>query len=361
MYGEEARMLAFSLPRSLRLLAAVSVLAPLVAAADCTPFGNAPRSLVPDGTVTTCFGGTMIGPWPDGDGTPRHACLWEPVFASAAKPLPLVVYLQPSLFTADTVPFGTNLLSFLNTANVSGDRTRPGFILLAPQGRATTHFYPEPDDQGTGWDNWYRQLDPSGGERVVGGMTYPQNVDAAAIDHFIAEEVATGKVDPTRIYVTGWSNGSAMGFLYALNRPQIAALAVYTAPNPFRAFNDPCPQTPVTRLPSGNAEIQLFNRRVPTYHLHNDCDIAGICPNGELLRSQLRRIRVRFTDVIIDAPMQRVRACLDACGTNPDADMDPNDNPLGFTLGTQNHTRWPSLWTQSLLDFFRRHPLRTRR
>ena len=330
------------------------------AAADgCNPFGNAPRSIVPDNTVTSCSGGTTIGPWADGDGTPRHACLYEPSFASAAKPLPLVVYLHPSLFTADTIPSATNLLSFRDSANVSGDPSRPGFILLAPQGRATTHYYPQPDDRGIGWDNWYRQLEPSGGARVVDGVTYPQNVDAATIDHFIAEEVATGKVDTRRIYVTGWSNGAAMGYLYALNRPQIAAAAVYTAPNPFRAFNDPCPQTPAT-LPTSDAQVQIFTRRAWTYHVHNDCDIAGICPNGELLRSQLRPLRVHFTDVIIDADMQRVRVCLDACGTNPDADMNPADNPLGFTVGSRNHTRWPSSWTQSMLNFFRKHRLRAR-
>jgi hypothetical protein len=332
-----------------------------IAAADgCNPFGNAPRSLVANNTVTTCAGGTTIGPWPDGDGTPRSACLYEPSSASTANPLPLVVYLHPSLFTADTIPFATNLLTLLSSANVSDDASRPGFILLAPEGRATTHFYPSPDDQGTGWDNWYRQLDPKGRTRVVQGVTYQQNVDAAAIDHFIAEEVATGKVDPRRIYVTGWSNGAAMGYLYGLNRQNVAALAVYSAPNPFQAFNDPCPQTPVTRAPRGDSQVRVFNRRVPTYHIHNNCDIAGICPNGELLRSELLPLRIPVTDVIIDSTQQRVQACLDACGTNPDGYMNPADDPLGFTLGTQNHTRWPSLWTQDMLDFFRQHPLRGR-
>ena len=328
------------------------------AAEGCGPFGNAPRALVPNTTITTCSAGTTIGPWLDGDGTPRYACLYEPASASAAKPLPLVVYLHPSLFTADTIPFATNLLAFRDSANVSGDPARPGFILLAPWGRATTHFYPEPDDQGTGWDNWYRQLEPSGGARVVAGTVYPQNVDAAAIDHFIAAEVATGKVDTKRIYVTGWSNGSAMGFLYALNRPQVAALAVYSAPNPFRAFDDPCPQTPVFGAPSSDAEVRLFNRRLPAYHIHNVCDIAGICPNGELLITQLVGVHAQVTDVIIDGSQVQVPMCDAGCGTNPDGDMNFADNPRGYTEGSQNHARWPSSWTESMLDFFRMHPLR---
>ncbi len=325
--------------------------------AQCSPFGNPPRPQVANTTLTSCFGGVTVGPWLDGDGTPRAACLYEPSSASAARPLPMVVYLHPSLFTADTIPFATNLLELRDTANVSGDPARPGFILLAPWGRATTHFYPSPDDQGTGWDNWYRQLDPSGGPRIAGGRLYPQNVDAATIDHFIAAEVATGKVDTNRIYVTGWSNGSAMAVLYALDRAQVAAAAVYTAPNPFQAFDDPCPQAPTFSAPKSAAEVRVFNRQLPLFHIHNDCDIAGICPNGEWLRAQVERLGLVVEDVIIDAAQQSVAACLDACGTNPDADMNPADNPLGFTVGTANHGRWPMLWTNEMLAFFRDHPL----
>jgi dienelactone hydrolase len=327
------------------------------AASTCSAFGNAPRAQVFNPDLTTCFGGVTVGPWLDGEGTLRNACLYEPASASPARPLPLVVYLHPSLFTADTIPFATNLLAYRDTADLTGDPARRGFILLAPQGRSTTHFYPAPDDQGTGWDNWYRQLDPSGGIRFANGRFYPQNVDAATIDHFIAAEVATGKVDTNRIYVTGWSNGSAMAVLYALNRPQIAAAAVYSAPNPFRAFDDPCPQTPTFTAPLSNAQVRVFNRRLPVYHVHNDCDIAGICPNGELLRTQLERLPLGVEDVIIDTAQQPVDACLAACGTAPDAYVNPADDPLGFTLGTANHGRWPLLWTEDMLDFFRAHPL----
>ncbi len=343
---------------SMVLLAAGAGSRSATAAGACGVFGDPPRPQVVNTTITTCAGGIAVGPWIDGDGTPRSACLYEPAFASPAQPLPLVVYLQPSLFTADTIPFATNLLELRDTADVSGDPARPGFILLAPEGRATTHFYPAPDDQGTGWDNWYRQLDPSGGPRIAGGRLYPQNVDAATIDHFIAAEVATGKVDTSRIYLTGWSNGSAMAVLYALNRPAIAAAAVYTAPNPFGAFDDPCPQTPTFSAARGTGEVRVFNRTLPVYHVHNDCDIAGICPNGELLRAQLEAIGIGVVDVVIDALQVPVDACLDACGTNPDADMDPSANPLGFTTGSANHVRWPMAWTADMLAFLRDHPLR---
>jgi len=49
------------------------------------------------------------------------------------------------------------------------------------------------------------------------------------------------------------------------------------------------------------------------------------------------------------------------CGSNPDADLAPGpSDPLGFTVGTQNHTRWPDQWTASMLDFFRQHRGRKR-
>jgi dienelactone hydrolase len=324
-------------------------------AQPCNPFGNAPRTMVANVAPTTCVGGVRVGPWTDGEGSPRHACLYAPPWASAARRLPLVVYLHPSLFTADTVPV-TNLLPLVGTADVSGDPARRGFILLAPEGRATTHFYPFPDDQGTGWDNWYRQLDPSGATAVVDGVAYPQNVDAAAIDHFVDAVVATGAVDTRRIYVTGWSNGAAMGYLYGLSRPSIAAVAVYSSPDPFRAFDDPCPQTPVVGTPAHDGEAQVWNLGVPTLHVHNDCDIAGICPNGVRLAASLLPLGVGVEDVIINALMLRVGACREACGTNPDGDLDPADNPLGYTVGTANHGRWPYAWTQRMLAFFRAHP-----
>ena len=345
---------------TLLLWCAAAVAIPDIAPAQCNPFGNAPRPMVADPTQLTCSGGTMMATWTDADGTTRRACLYEPASASQSNPLPLVVYLHPSLFTADTIPTATNLLDYLSTANVSNDPSRPGFILLAPEGRATQHFYPSPDDQGTGWDNWYRQVDSRGRDVTVGGVTYRQNVDSATIDHFIDEVIATGKVDTRRIYVIGWSNGSAMGFLYALNRRWVAAAAVYTGPNPFKAFNDPCSQDPVRHRPRSNGEVRVANPHLPIYHVHNACDIAGICPNGELLLSQLQVVHTRFTDVIIDGSQNQVSTCDPGCGTNPDANMNFQDNPRGFTEGTQNHTRWPDVWTQSMLDFLRQHRGRRR-
>src|SRR4051812_22238626 len=115
--------------KNLVFLLVVGILAGTAHADSCNPFGNTPRPLVPDVTPVTCAGGTMMASWGDSGGTSRRACLYEPASASAATPLPLIVYIHPSLFTADTLEApGMNLLSFQNTADLSGDPARPGFI-----------------------------------------------------------------------------------------------------------------------------------------------------------------------------------------------------------------------------------------
>jgi len=332
-------------------------------APNCSPFGNPPATVTadqyPGSKVPACYLGQRLGPWKDRDGYDRYACLYEPPSASSAAPLPLLVYIHPSLFPADTLETATDILEFQNVASLSADPDRAGFIVLAPQGRSTKHFYPSPDDQGLGWDNWYRQFDP-GGDTFVDGTVYPENVDAVTIDHFLDRELATGKVDTNRIYVTGWSNGAAMSYIYGLSRPSIAAIAVYSAPDPFHAFNDPCPQVAVADDPSNNGQIHIFNEGLPTMHVHNDCDIAGLCPNGERMATLLRGQGIIVDDLLINSLFLPVSSCLDVCGTNPNANADLAANPGGITLGSVNHTHWPQIWTPAMLEFLRAHPLDSR-
>ena len=327
---------------------------PDVAAPRCGPFGDPSAAVFPD-SAPSCGDGRLVGPWKDSDGTDRYACDYEPKTADASRKLPMVVFLHPSLFSARWIT-QTNLLEYQNSYSLSADQQNVGYIVLAPEGRNTTHYYPFPDNKGVGWDNWYRQLNP-GGDVKIGETTWRENADAAAIDHFIAARVAAGGVDANRIYVTGWSNGAAMGILYALNRPNIAAVAVYSAPNPFGALCDSCAQRPVAGPLASDAEIKLYNPRIPTMHLHNSCDIGGICPSGEQLRDQLTNAGVSVDDVILDWARRRVNACNDWCGTDPNGQFGLIANPMGATAGGVNHARWPMEWTPAMLEFFRAHSL----
>jgi poly(3-hydroxybutyrate) depolymerase len=324
----------------------------------CGPYGDPPAKTIAP-YKPYCWGGKRLGPWQDADGTQRYACLYEPSPAQPRGRFPMIVYLHPSLFGVETIHL-TNLLHYQSTVSLRGDVGKAGFIVLAPEGRKTDHYYPFPDNRGVGWDNWYRQLNPAGDVRR-GATVWLENVDAAAIDHFIAQEVAGGKVDTNRIYVTGWSNGAAMAYLYALNRPRIAAVAVYSPPDPFRAFDDPCPQTPVDGAAKSDSEVQIFNPRIPTMMVHNNCDVVGLCPNSEQLAHRLKTIGVSVEDIILDSLGGQVSGCMNACGVNPDGNADPVSNPLGWTLGLTNHSLWPRGWTTMMLEFLRGASLRSER
>lgn len=317
----------------------------------CGPFGDSPARLF--GSIKPeCGGGTtLVGPWDDEDGAPRYACRYEPPTAARSKPLPLVVYLHPSLYLTD---MAANLAKLAATANRSDDDSRPGFVLIAPVGRNISHFYPTPDNKGLGWDNWYRQF--SDHPVNLNGVTYEENADAQAIDHFVDAEVTSGRVDKNRIYVIGWSNGAAMAHIYGLNRANVAAIAVYAAPDPFGAFNDPCPQTPVVGKVESSSEIRISNPRLSVYEIHPDCDIAGLCPNTELLRNQLATLEISFQDTLVDWKLDPANGCFRRCGTKPEGD--PTNQP-SLNLGLWLHTHWPFEWNPQMLDYLRTHPRHT--
>ncbi len=295
------------------------------------PYGNSPRPMTSsaDGllaAINLCkpLDGEVLN-WTDHDGTPRYACLSAPPTASQDAKLPMLVWLHPAFFPIDTIRI-TDIFPKQATADLSGDPARPGFILLLPAGRDIQHYYPAPYETGLGWDNWYRNFDRNDPDI---------NVDVAAIDHFIQVAKQGGVVDDERIYLSGWSNGSAMAILYGLNTPGIAATAVYSAPNPFGEHNDPCPQA------------AFGNNLLPIYHVHNDCDILGICPGGERLFAALLSKHGTFQNRIIDGTLQPVNTCNALC--NP-------GQPLGESLGTANHARWPYTFTDEMLAFLRAHP-----
>jgi dienelactone hydrolase len=353
------------------LMSALLSLVASIANATCSPFGDAPAQMYPrihaPSTEPDCasVGATTLGTsadiaWKDSDGTPRYACLWKP--SSMPGPMPLLVYLHPSMASAEWVT-DTDLLDRIDTLDLSGDPARPGFILLAPQGRFSHHYYgfsptslnQATDAIGTGWDTWYRQLNPDG-DVTVNGVLYKENVDAAAIDHFIQQMVATGLVDTNRIYISGWSNGAAMAYLYALNRPNIAAMASYSALNPYAAFDDTCKQTPVAGVPANISQSRMFSPATPTTHVHNYCDIWGECPNILKLQSQLVAQGTPVTDVVIDSQQRAMTPqgiCMAICGNNPNGNA-------GNTRGAVNHFRWPTQWTSAMGEFLRSHPLDSR-
>ena len=332
--------------------------------ATCGPFG---LPLTGYGTVSAgpkiaCKGGKVVGGFTDSQNIARDACLWEPPQASSSNPLPLVVFLHGLNQTADSVQELTNVLSFQTTANVSNNPAKLGFIVLAPQANLPKSSLPFGPVGAlnvgllnglAGWNTYYRQYSPDGAVTIA-GTDYPENPDAATFDHFITQEVATGKVDPNRIYLMGWSDGGATTYLYGLNRPGIAAAAVYAGPSPFQLVleYDPCPQEPVDHAPADNSEIQLANPDLPIWQVKNSCDWVTICKNEEILTQQLTELGTPIEDFFIEDNQSQFTGCEIECDDGLSSDGSAING-----RGYKNHTRWPTSWTAQMLDFFRQNPL----
>ncbi len=305
-------------------------------------YGDTPRPAGPSpvGTLANLYPVELLCPlrggelliWTDPLGTPREACLHTPANASAATPLPLLTFLGGSLFPGDPQTILNGLEFLVDTGDLSGDPARPGYSFLVIEGRDKEHFYPFPDDHAWGFDNWYRNFDRN---------DPALNVDVATIDHFIAEVKARGVVDPRRSYLSGHSNGAAMAMIYGLNTPGIAAMSVYSSPDPFRDIGDPCPQAP------------FGNNLRPVMTIHNDGDSAGICQTGsenfaKTMAASLPQVEYRH--FIINLQQQETTQC--------DASCSYDGNPAQLaTLGSLRHLIWPTQWTGRMLEFLRDRPL----
>jgi predicted esterase len=303
-------------------------------------YGNPPRphttsidglaqGLYPVGVACALRGNEVLR-WKDREHRPRLACVNVPKGASPTSRRPLVVFLGGSLFRTDYQGLINGLEALSNSADLTGDPARPGFIYVSLEGRDIAHFYDFPNSAGLGWDNWYRNFN-----RDDPGM----NLDAAAIDHVIAELSDRGIVDPKRKYVMGHSNGGAMAIAYGMNTRGIAATAVYSSVDPYEDPGDPCPQTP----------FAINNRPIMT--IHNQCD-AGLCPTGSVAFAESMHAalpRLPLTSIIIGAGQKPVADCAAACASGAGGDLIP-----GYLL----HLRWPLTWNDDYLKFLRDHPLR---
>ena len=267
--------------------------------------------------------------WTDAKGNPRKACLVTPSGATPNSKLPLLVFLQGSLFPAPVQLILNNWVSLADSADLNGDPRHPGFILLLPIGRNTHHFYPYPDNYALGWDNWYRNLDRSSPDL---------NLDVAAIDQFIAQVQSRDIVDSDRVYATGWSNGAALAELYALNTPSIAAAAVYSAPAPFSDVQDPCYQTP------------FATTMTPIMDIHNACDIIGTCQTSTQFHKDLAQIfpKLQQNVVIVDSNKNVTQSCNAACASQ---------TIPGDPVGNVNHILWPQSQNDAMFTWLREHPL----
>lgn len=308
---------------------------------DCTEYGDPPATVVddvlsPDGlqSLINICSGTIVD-MQDNLGETRQLCLYSNPSSTKENPLPLVVWLHPSLIAPwDSWPLtGWDAVKETQLLN-NEDSSRVGFSYLLPVGRNTEHYYPIPDNVGLGWDNWYRNLNRSSPDL---------NADVDFIDKAIAYAKEQVPVDDRRVFMSGWSNGASMAIEYGLNTEGIAAVSVYSAPDPYRDSKDPCTQDP---YPTAGT---------PTQDVHNYCDIIGICTTGlyfyQDLRNRYPSLKQSF--VVIDD------ATTDILSTDDNASCEKAcQGTCAVTTGTLAHLRFPSSRnSDTFFDFFLNNPL----
>ncbi len=273
--------------------------------------------------------------WTDPDGVLRSSCLYVPDGAGPDAPRPLVVFLHGAFGSADNVYDATSLRSKASDFDLSGEPSRPGFVLLSVQGRNLHWPTADPRD-GAHHDNFHRDLAvPSG------------NPDVANLDRLIDELVAGGAVDPSRIFVTGWSNGGFFAQLYAIARHEVAtpggnhvaAAAVFSAADPFHGARHG--EEPSCRLdPYPTSEV-------PVFVVGRACDLVA-CDADQAAGLEADGVPVApgfVAETWLDDLAGRVgdpnaeRRIVNGFGVEVDSCTGPA--LCGPAIATLSHVRWP--------------------
>lgn len=289
----------------------------------CNEYGALPiRTVYPVTLPLVCEDGEQLT-YQQGS-TNRYACLNYPDQADSKNyKWPLIVYIHGSLVTPMSLyTVGRGFFNLRDAFKLSDNDSIRGFITLSPEGRIAKPWTGQGPETGEGfhWDEWYRNPD--------------ENLDANAIDNFLDQVISTGKVDTSRIYVFGWSNGAYMTVLYSTWRSsRIAAMGQYAGGNPWS--RTPCP-IPIS-----------FTRQVPLFLLRNLCDALVPCDSTNLWIDTLKARNWPFEhhnlDAIGDITLD------DSCSTNSGCSGD---------MGLLEHFRWPRKTALELmLEYFRLHPL----
>jgi len=298
--------------------------------------------------------------WTDADGVARYTCLFEPAGASSTSKRPLVVFFHGLGGQANDAYDHTDIRGkAADYDNLSGDSTRPGFILASVQGR-NLH---SPADQPPGrhQDYYYRDLgSPS------------TNPDIAQVDRLIDTLVAQENVDTQRIYVMGWSSGALFAQMYAIARydaatpggNHVAAGAVYAFGNPFA--NIAQNQTPSCESNPYPAST------VPLYMINRTCDALTACDAAQETyfylspgRSAEDWVTQLMNPSYVNDPnvtFQRIDLSTGAAASVCDAVPSPTCTQ---DAGTLAHLEWPygplygmgdPDWEVQMLDFLRANP-----
>lgn len=279
------------------------------------------------------------------DGVARAWCEGRPAGATGA--LPLVITIPASGSSTQDIYDHTNLRSQAESYPLADGGGPDGFVFVVVQPR-NLHWPTASDQDGPKHDTFHRDLgSPS------------TNPDIAFVDALI-DRLDDGSVDPRRVYLMGHSNGGRFTALYGLARHltptpggnRVAAVANYSAGDPFATHDPASPECAMVAPPRVGLPIQIVSR---------DCDevacdsaTAGDIP-GNIVSPWVERLRSEIGAAvewrIIDGSGTEVFACAAA----------------GCRGALLNHLRWPDGvndeggapgdWEPRMLAFLADHPL----
>ena len=291
--------------------------------------------------------------WTDAvNGQARAACVYVPPNASTTLQRPLILFLHGSGTSGDQVYTTTLLRAKAATFDLTGDPMRPGFVLASDTARIVHGTLPGGNGAQV-HEVYFRDFgSPS------------SSSDFRNFDRLIDELVATGKVDPKRIYIVGYSNGGFAGQLYGLARYStptpggnyVAAVALYGAASPLyepMAGLDACRYQP---FPHVALPIMILHRACDW----EPCDATQLVtmgrPPGYSIADWLTTLATQIGSIdsigmILDDAGNVVTAC-------------DNGPTCTISRGLTNHGHWPDGQHDGggidhepdMLAFLRAHP-----
>ncbi len=187
----------------------------------------------------------------------RYWCEFKPPGTSIIKKKPLVVFIHGSGGTAQGVYDATSLRGKASLFNLNGNIKNKGFILVSVNSR-NLHWPTTGPQSGAKWDSYYRD--------------FLNNPDVWYLDHVIDTVVKRGNVDPSRIYLIGWSNGARFSAFYGIMRHHqrtvggnlVAAIANYSGGDPFENIS-------LAQEPSCKSEYYPSSK-LPLFMISRSCD-----------------------------------------------------------------------------------------
>lgn len=360
------------MPATYECSPSVGLVAPATVCSDAAPCTSLlptirdRTSITTASDVPTCTAPSARGGFTDGapqtrvdaDGVTRYACVFVPAAASESAPVPLVVFFHGAGGSADNAYRLTSLRRKAASYSLSDTPGAPtGFALVSIEGR-NLHWPTIDARDGPHHDVYHRDLaSPS------------SNLDIANADAFIDAVVASGRIDPSRIYAMGWSNGGFFAQLYAIARHdtatpgghRVAAAAIYSAGDPFRS-----PRA----SDQGRCDVlPAPHTTVPIAIVSRACDIIA-CDEPQA-SALARTARVMQPGAVVRTWTERARAELgDPNVTWRIVNAFGNETPL-CTIGPMcpmsaallDHVRWPDGVADEsgidhepfMLDFLRTH------